>query len=437
VFGGDAVPYFPLQTIHNGDVWVVRDVVNGGEHELNDDAHRLLRLCDGCRTWGEIVAELTRVYQTGNAQVTELSEALLRELTDSGVLWWRQQPLEWQRPLPPTAVLWDLTAACNLSCRHCVVSAGRSAEDELSLDECHQLTDELADLSIEQLILSGGEPLLRPDFFAIAEHAARRGLAQQIATNGTLVTKETARRLADIGVNAQVSLDGATAAVHDEFRQVPGTWKRAVRGIGHLVEAGVPVMVAAAVTKLNVQEIPALYDLAAELGAHTFRILPFVPSGRGATALELEVSPQEMQEVTVYLAGRQDEGALAVAPMEFECTLAAPPGDRADPRTRIGCDGARAYCTVTSTGELLPCNFFAGVEAGNVREHGFLWVWENSRFLSYFRSLTVSDLHDICRSCGWLSVCRGSCIAANLAHGDIFQSNCHCWVAEERRRHTA
>ena len=431
MFDVDAIPCFPLKLTPDGDGWLIRNPITGAEHELNQTAYWLLRLCDGYCTWGEIVAELGRAYQASRAQVTALSEPLLRVLTDDGVLWWRRQRMHWWRLPPPTAVLWDLTAGCNLSCRHCVVSAGPSNPSnngELSLDECRRLADELAAFGVRQLILSGGEPLMRGDFFEIAEHAASRGLSLQIATNATLITERAAERLAAIGADAQVSLDGATPEVHDDFRQVPGTWKRAVRGIRHLVAAGVPVMVAAAVTKANVDQIPALYDLAADLGAHTFRILPFVPFGRGGTARELEVSPQEMREVTVYLRQRRDEGGLPVAPMEFECTFAPPSQERADPQTRVGCDGAAAYCTITSSGEVLPCNFFAGVEAENVREHNFAWIWENSRFLNYFRSLTVSDIHGACQSCAWLPVCRGSCIAPNFAHGDIFQANCHCWL---------
>jgi radical SAM protein with 4Fe4S-binding SPASM domain len=290
------------------------------------------------------------------------------------------------------------------------------------------VADELAAFGVQQLILSGGEPLMRPDLIEIAEHAARQGLSLQIATNGTLISRQIANRLAAIGADAQVSLDGATPEVHDAFRQVPGSWARTVQGIRHLVTAGVPVMVAAVVTKMNAGQIPALYDLAAERGAHSFRILPFVPFGRGQAVRELELSPQEMRNVTDDLLQRRDQGGLPVVSMEFECTFSSPPQERAAPQTRIGCDGAVAYCTITSNGEVLPCNYFAGAEAYNVKEHRFAWIWENSRFLNYFRSLTVSDIRGACQDCAWLPTCRGSCIAANFAHGDVFQANCHCWL---------
>lgn len=431
MFDVDAIPCYAFKLTPDGDGWLTRNPITDTEYELNQPAYWVLRLCDGYRTWGENVAELERMYQTERAEVISFAEPLLHTLTEEGLLWWRDQRMQrWQQP-PPMAVLWDLTSGCNLSCRHCVVSAGTHGDQELSLEECCRVIDELAAFGVQQLILSGGEPLMRRDFFEIVEHAADQGLSLQIATNGTLVTEQVAERLAAIGAEAQVSLDGATPEVHDGFRQVPGSWERTVRGIKHLVAAGVSVMAAAVVTKMNVAQIPMLYEFAAELGADTFRILPFVPCGRGQAGRELEVSPKEMRKVTDYLRVRRDQGGLPVASMEFECTFSSPPQARADPQTRIGCDGAVAYCTITSSGEVLPCNFFAGAEAWSVKEKPFAWIWENSRFLNYFRSLKVSDIQGACQDCAWLPVCRGSCIAANFAHGDVFQSNCHCWLAAE------
>ncbi len=159
-----------------------------------------------------------------------------------------------------------------------------------------------------------------------------------------------------------------------------------------------------------------------------------MPYGRGARSRDLEVTPEQMRTLTERLRESRKLLGLNIAPMEFECCFEPPPVAEADSQTHVGCDGAIAYCTVTSSGDVLPCNYFSGVQAENVREHEFEWIWHNSRFLNYFRSLVVGDIDGACQSCGFLSSCRGSCLAANFAHGNLFQSNCHCWIATSNYR---
>lgn len=426
LFNKDFIPFFPLKIKKNESSWIVYNPVNDCEFEVNSSAYYLLKLCDGYRTLNEISLELASIFKVDKGEILRLTEPLLDELTKKGIVWWRKRRIKYSSAPPPIGVLWDLTSRCNLHCKHCVVDAGTSCE-ELTLSECCRLIDEMAFFGVQQLILSGGEPMLRKDFFEIAEYASSKGLSLQVATNGTLIDNAAALWMAKIGVFAQVSLDASTAEVHDEFRQCSGSWNRTVKGVKFLVEAGVPVTLAAVVTKANIDQIPELYDFASKLGVEAFRILPFVPLGRGKESRELEVSPEEMRGITKYLFEKKVQGGLPVVSMEFECTLTSPPSETAVLDTRIGCDGGVAYCTVTSKGEVLPCNFFYGVETENVKSTSFKWIWNNSTILNYFRSIVVDDLHGYCRECLWNSECRGSCLATNFARGDIFQSNCHCW----------
>lgn len=426
-----SVPYFPFSFVRENDVWVLHNPLFGIEEELNQVAYWVLKLCDGYRTLEEVATELSGAYGESEDEILRRIEPMLSQFTDEGLLWWRNRRMTWWRLPPPMAVLWDLTSSCNLRCRHCVVSAGPSCHDELSNEDCRRLIDEMSTFGVNQLILSGGEPMLRPDFFDIARYAASKGLSLQVATNGTLIDEGAAKELSRIGACAQVSLDASIPEIHDDFRQVSGSWDRTVQGIRQLVKEKVPITLASVVTSCNVDDIPQLYELAADLGVHTFRILPFVPSGRGDSIRDLEISPARMKELTGHLLEKKEEVGLDIAPMEFECTFSLPPEENTDKDTRLGCDGGVAYCTITSKGEVLPCNYFVGAEAENVKEKDFEWIWHNSRFLNYFRSLVVSDLHGECGECSWLSVCRGSCVAANFSHGDIFQSNCHCWLVHQ------
>ncbi|MBI2868727.1 MAG: radical SAM protein [Chloroflexi bacterium] len=424
------VPYFPVRLTPDGEKWLLKNPVTGTCSDINGPAYHLLKLCDGYRTFGEIIEELGRAYGSPRSDILAPAALLLRQLSLDGVLWRRRTRMSWRPVPPPMAILWDLTRRCNLSCRHCVVDSDtRTRGNELSTADCYRIIEEAASFGVRQLILSGGEPLARPDFLDICRKAAERELTLQVATNATFINQRMAAGLAEVRASAQVSLDAADPDIHDDFRQVRGAWKRTVRGIKHLLAARVPVTVAATVTTMNIEQIPALYQVAAGLGVSTFRILPFVPFGRGAQSGDLEVSPEQMRALTLELHHRRESQGLPISPMEFECTLSPPPAARAEPRQHVGCDGAISYCTINADGDVLPCNFFAGVEAENIREHSFDWIWHHSRFLNYFRDLMVADITGVCQQCRWLPACRGSCLAANFAHGNLFQSNCHCWVA--------
>ncbi len=429
MFAADAVPYFPVKVVRDGEKWSLHNPTTGDSVALNEAAYRLVVSCDGCHTLEEITAELSRAYRLDPSQVLAMSTPTLQNLSDEGMIWWRKQRMNWWRLGPPTGVLWDLTKRCNLSCRHCVVDSARSGKGELSLAECQRLIEEMAGFGVRQVILSGGEPTLRRDFLDICNYAAESGLFLQIATNATLITRDSAASLGNLKAAAQVSLDGSHPGLHDAFRGVSGSWRRTVRGIGYLRAAGVPVTLAAVATTANIADIPAIYRLAFDLGVSTFRLLPFVPYGRGSRSRELEVAPEQMRELTEKLREARNVVGLNILPMEFECCFEPPPAEEADSQTHIGCDGAIAYCAVTADGEVLPCNYFSGVQAENIREHDFEWIWHNSQFLNYFRSLVVGDIKGRCQNCSWLASCRGSCIASNFAHGNIFQSNCHCWMA--------
>lgn len=429
-----AVPYFPFRINKEDDIWITEDPLSSEVQELNEPAYWLLKMCNGYRTLEEIITQLSTSFHSDKETVMEKSMPVLDELTNRGLLWWRSERMNYWKVPAPAGVLWDLTSKCNLRCRHCVVSAGEECSDELCFEDCCRLIDEFADFEVGQLILSGGEPLIRKDFFDIAEYAASKGIMIQVATNGTLIDEHAAEKLANIGARAQVSLDSSVPVIHDDFRQSSGSWKRTVDGIKLLVRAGVPVTLAAAVTTMNVDNIPELYELGKELEVQTFRILPFVPSGRGKGAFDLEVKPKRMRELTEFLLSKRYSDGPEIAPMEFECTFQPIPeqGVETNPDTRIGCDGAIGYCTVTSKGDVLPCNYFEGADVENVKDRSFRWIWDNSRFLNYFRSLKASDMKGKCSRCQWLPVCRGSCIAANFTRRDIFQANCHCWLVNEK-----
>ncbi len=183
----------------------------------------------------------------------------------------------------PFLVVWDFTRMCNLRCKHCYASAAPKPDpDELTTEEAKKAVDEFAKAGVVAIAFSGGEPLARRDFLEVAGYAADRGFYVAVATNGTLITREVARKMKEAGVRyVEVSLDGLERT-HDEFRGVPGAWRRAVEGVRNCVEAGLDVGIAVTATRHSLGEIPKLLELAErELHAKRFVVFNFVPVGRG------------------------------------------------------------------------------------------------------------------------------------------------------------
>ncbi|MFZ0134183.1 MAG: radical SAM protein, partial [Desulfobacterales bacterium] len=189
-----------------------------------------------------------------------------------------------QQTAAPTLrlVAWETTRNCNLNCVHCRAAATRGPySGELETPAALQLLDQIAAVGRPIVILTGGEPLLRPDIFTIARHGTDRGLRMVMAPNGTLITAETARRMVASGIKRiSISLDGASREKHDRFRGVEGAFESALHGIEMAKAAGLEFQINTTITRANLAEIPRIQQLAVELGAVAHHIFLLVPTGR-------------------------------------------------------------------------------------------------------------------------------------------------------------
>jgi AdoMet-dependent heme synthase len=184
---------------------------------------------------------------------------------------------------PLRLVFWETTKACNLECKHCraVPQKGLGPLD-LTTREAFAMMDGIAVFARPVFILSGGEPLFRPDIFQLAEHGKTLGFRMALATNGTLVDADIAADIQRAGISrVSVSLDGALPGTHDRFRGKPGAWKDAVRGIRHLRARGISVQINSTVARHNVSELPDLLKLTINLGCDALHIFMLVPVGCG------------------------------------------------------------------------------------------------------------------------------------------------------------
>ena len=314
-------------------------------------------------------------------------------------------------------IAWELTAACNLSCRYCRASASHEPDQgELDTDEAKRFVESIAPLK-PMLILSGGEPLLRPDLFQIIRLAVSLGIRVSLASNGTLITSGLAEEIADSGVSrVSISLDGADAAMHDHGRG-QGSFERSIRGIENL-RGRVDFQINFTVTQKNQSELIRIFDLAEKLGAAALHIFFLVPTGRGRE--EDVITPERQEEMLRQIDEEMDRRIL-----EVQVTCAPQYARLKRPghgRGSGGCLAGRRFVFVSRKGEVYPCGYLP-LRVGSVREKNFIEIWENSPEL---QALREGRLKGKCGRCEFSRSCGGCRARAYALTGDYLQSDPSC-----------
>jgi radical SAM protein with 4Fe4S-binding SPASM domain len=382
-----------------------------------------------------------------------------KALADQATVWEALRASESCQNLPPDllrfsaqskpVVMWNLTAHCNLACQHCYMDAGREAREsreEMSLEEGIHLVDELAGMLVPILIFTGGEPLLSRNFYALAFHAREVGLRTVISTNGTLITPEVARILAEAQIRyVGVSLDAAKPEQHDAFRGVNGAHARALQGLKNARDAGLKTGLRLTLTRDNWQDVPALLSLAVQENIPRFCLYHLVPTGRGAGMADRDVTPEQRRSVIRLLA----EAAEELKGENIEILTTDSPMDGAyllellkdDPRRESvhklltnagGCSTGVKVANINQQGDVHPCHFMPQVVVGNVRERSFrdIWIDNPSADLLALRGIK-SNLKGACGKCQYLDLCGGCRQKAYYYHGDILAEDPTCIIDQK------
>lgn len=349
---------------------------------------------------------------------------------------------ETRRPV----VFWNVTGRCNLSCAHCYINAGYDGENELSLEEAKVFIDDLAEMKIPLLMFTGGEPLVRRDFWELADYASARGLKIALSTNGTLITKEVAAKIKEFGIEyVGVSLDGAKEETHDIIRNQPGSFKKAMQALKNCTELGLKSGIRVTVTKDNYREIADLIDLSLSLNIPRFCVYWLVPSGRGKRIYEKQLEPRDIFHIFDLLYQRSKD----LDPEKMEILTVDAPQDsvyllnklRGDERenalkllqlTGDSCSAGDRVANVDPVGNVYPCQFaqLEELKVGNIREKKFSELWNDTMnpVLSAFRA-KAELLSGKCGSCQYKELCGGGCrIRAYAQYGDIWAEDPLCFV---------
>ncbi len=326
-------------------------------------------------------------------------------------------------------IAWEVTRSCNLACKHCRGEAHTEPyPGELSTQEAKDLIDTFPQVGEPIIIFTGGDPMMRADVYELIRYATDKGLRCVFSPNGTLITPETARAIREAGIQrCSISIDGADAASHDDFRAVPGAFDASMRGIEYLKAEGVEFQINTTVTRNNLTSFKEIFQLCERIGAVAWHIFLLVPMGRAAGLADQVITAEEYEEVLHWfydfrkttslhlkatcaphyyriMRQRAQEEGLDVSMENFGM----------DAMTR-GCLGGTGFCFISHVGQVQPCGYLE-LNCGNIKEQAFPEIWKNSLHFKEFR--TQEDYKGKCKVCEYHKVCGGCRARAHSMDND-------------------
>ncbi len=333
---------------------------------------------------------------------------------------------------PPGRALWEFTYLCDLRCAHCLVDAGTSSSRELDTDEALELADRLADLGVEAVTLSGGEPLLRSDWGVVAERITARGMTLRLSTTGNLVDADVVRHLERIGAQRVVmSVDG-TRATHDRIRQgahrgAPSRFDRVLAAMELLAPGPVGASVITSVMQPNLPQLPAIHELLKERGVEQWTIQLAHPTGRlgqhpALDGAPLLLEPQQLEQLFAFLVEAAGDPVLppiafnSIGYLSEEEPKIRPSGRAGGYPFWRGCQCGVTSVGIEPDGGVKGCANQVGAPfvVGNVRDEPLRAIWDDLPRWHWLEP-QPSQLGGACGECALGKVCGAGCTA--LAHG--------------------
>jgi radical SAM protein with 4Fe4S-binding SPASM domain len=335
----------------------------------------------------------------------------------------------------PFVAFYELTRACDLLCRHCRASAQvERSPCELSTADARSLLEQFASFPRKPMVvLTGGDPLMRPDLFELVAHGVRLGLEVALTPSATpLVTPEALTRLKESGLaRLALSLDGVDAGTHDDFRGVRGSFERTLAIVGEARARGLPVQINTTITRRNVHQVDAIADLLDGLDIVLWSVFFLVPTGRGV--VEQRIAPEEYEVVFEKLwkhAGIRSYGIKTTEAPHYR-RYVLQQGGHPGARVPLGVNDGKGIVFVSHTGEISPSGFLP-VVCGQFPKESVVEVYQRS---PVFVDLRQPDrLRGKCGACEYRNVCGGSRARAYALTGDYLDSDSDCAYVPARAR---
>lgn len=351
----------------------------------------------------------------------------------------------------PKILVWNLTSVCNLNCKHCYMNAVKTkGPNEITTEVAKEFIDDLSEFRLPVLLFSGGEPLMREDIFELGKYAAEKGIRTVLSTNGTLITRDNARKLKESGFSyIGVSLDGLEKT-NDEFRGKIGAFEEAIKGIDNCRLENVRVGLRFTISKYNFRDLPDIFKILITHEIPRICLYHLVYTGRGHSISDQDLTHEEKREcmqiiwdnvwdyykkginkevltvdnhadgIWIYLKLKKENPELAQKALEL---LNIQGGNSA---------GMKMAC-VDFKGNIYADQFLRKHPVGNIYKEKFskIWLDKNNVFLNQLRD-RKQLLKGRCSTCGYINICNGNFRArAEGCTGDLWGSDPACYLTDE------
>ena len=360
----------------------------------------------------------------------------------------------------PFIAIWEATQACDLACTHCRAGAQPfRSSSELSTSEAQKLIDQIAEMQVPVFVITGGDPIKRPDIYDLVGYATSHGVRTSLTPSATpLLTSEAIAELRRRGLaRLAISLDGSTAEIHDAFRRVPGSYDCTLKAVRGARELGLPVQINTTITRRNLTDFESVVRLLESLDIALWSVFFLVPTGRGqlqdlisaeefeevfarlfdiAPRVAFDIKTTEAQHYRRYLLQRHAIESRARQTTEAAGPRAEQAGASADSvlsrgqsqpdcigRAPRGLNEGKGFIFISHVGEVFPSGFLP-ISAGNVRRKSLQEIYQCSSLLMSLRD--PSQLKGKCGVCEFRHVCGGSRARAFALSGDAFAEEPCC-----------
>jgi radical SAM protein len=338
----------------------------------------------------------------------------------------------------PMIVIWEMTQACDLNCAHCRANAQQKRHPlELSTAEAFHLIDQIGEMRVPLFVLTGGDPLKRPDLMPIVQYACRRGVRTSLTPSTTpLLVRDAIVELKKSGLmRLALSLDGSTAELHDTFRGVAGSFQRTLDAVGWCHEAGLPVQINTTVSRRNFVDLDKMIELLSSVRVVLWSVFFLVPTGRAQLSDLLSAEEHEQVFAKLYSASKRVKFHIKTTEGQHYRRYVLQQKAR-DPNRRSredliaaapkGVNDGKGFVFVSHTGEVYPSGFLP-LPAGNVLWEPLSQIYQDSPL---FRSLRdSSQLKGKCGRCDFKDACGGSRARAYaLSHDPLAEEPCCAYV---------